>query len=304
MKRIYSGTSKSWGRVLLPAILFFCLVLCFPSLTKAASKVYKIKTAKDWHKIGAKKGGTFKIMKDIKLSKPSQYLMIEKNKSYTIDLNGHKIYTGYKGSSIRELPPLGIKKGTVVVKDSTAKKKGKIMSTEMAAVVCIGGKFCLKSGTIETKFKGSADQSCAIGAYANGKLYISGGTVKGSLHGIMIFGSASIKVSGIKSKAPKILGVSGSGLAISGTGVSAVIRGGNYGTKVPPNTSDGNYYIYSGYYPIFDESGSVLRLPSDIYFEDASGSTGGVALGVGGFRCVATISKAANGYYMVYARKR
>ena len=134
--------------------LIFMLCLCAfasPAYAKTKSKktkVYKIKTAADWKNISKKNGGSFKLTKDIRLSSTKQYLIINKNKKYTIDLNGHKVYTTYAGAVSRTTCPLEIKKGTVILK-SSKKNKGVLYSTETSAVTVEGkAKFYLKSGAI------------------------------------------------------------------------------------------------------------------------------------------------------------
>jgi len=69
------------------AVLF--LVTCFGlgvfCTTTVHAKTYKIKSASDWKKISKKKkGGTFKLMKDITLKK-SKYLTINRNRKYVIE---------------------------------------------------------------------------------------------------------------------------------------------------------------------------------------------------------------------------
>ena len=161
---------------LITTILF--MFLCIGPATHAQAKTYKISSASSFHKIGSYKGGTFKLTKDIKLTKPSQYLTISKNKTYVIDLNGHKIKANsYNSGKIRDYVPIILKKGTLKIKNS-AKKKGYLLSTEGAAVFVTGGKLYTYGAGTKTypSFKGTYGNGLYILARSGAKVTLKGGS--------------------------------------------------------------------------------------------------------------------------------
>lgn len=249
---------------------------------KKKTKVHKIKTAKQWRNIAKYKGGTFKLTKNIKLTSYKQYLTITKNKKYVIDLNGHKVTTTYSGVALRDKSPLVQKKGTVIVKDSTKKKKGTLYSTETAAVTVLGGKFYLKSGTIvndAVEFR--SDITSAIYLYGSAKAYLQGKSrVRSIGNGIALFGSSKLYVTGnpwVRAGYNTYQGQFthyGSGISVASKNARISLKGGSFGTMASPDVNFMGYsYAMSANYPILDQYGFALdsALPAGYKYVDAAG---------------------------------
>ena len=235
------------------------------------AKGVKIKNATQWAQIGLyKKGGTFKVAKNIALPNEKYYLNITKNKKYTIDLNGHTVKTTYTGVPLRTVSPLYVKAGTVTLK--TGKSKGMLYSTETAAVVLEGSsKFYMKSGTVvdnATEFR--SDITSAIMAYGASQCYVQGKSAIQSIgNGIAVFGNASLFVTGspfVRAGANEYKGQFthyGSAVSIASPTAKASIKGGSFGTKASPDVDLWSpavtmTYTQSGNYPILDMYGKAI----------------------------------------------
>lgn len=238
----------------------------------AATKTYKIASASDFHKISSYKGGTFKLTKDIKLTKKSQYLTISKNAKYTIDLNGHKINANfYDSGEIRDDVPIIVANGTLHIKNS-AKKKGYINSTEGAAVCMTGGALytyknvnitCNNVGFIKDAFGNvTANQASAV-AVLGGTYHAKGGTLYGVINGLNMYGGKLYTYGAGTKTYPTFQGYYGNGLFVLQKSTLS-LKGGSFISC----TSN-----LSGYYPLCDYYGSSLKLPEGYKFKDASGNT-------------------------------
>ena len=184
--------------LLLILLVITGICTCCVTAEPVHAKTYKIRTASDWKNIGKKNGGTFKLMKDIKLTSEKQYLTISKNKKYTIDLNGHKVATTYSGVNLRTVCPLTVKKGTVILK-SSKKNKGVLYSTEAAAVTVTGSaKFYLKSGAIvDDAVEFRSDVTSAVALADKAKCYISGASMVQSIgNGVAMLGKSKLYLTG------------------------------------------------------------------------------------------------------------
>ena len=274
---------------------FICLLLLLmcmfafsaPAYAKSKkAKVYKIKTAADWKNISKKNGGTFKLTKDIRLSSTKQYLTIKKNKKYTIDLNGHKVYTTYSGVQLRTLCPLEIQKGTVILK-SSKKNKGILYSTETSAVTVEGkATFYLKSGAIvndAVEFR--SDTVNGICLTDSAKCYLQNDSKIMSIgSGIIMMGKSRLYTSGhpfVRAGVNNNTGQFthyGCGIAIISANCKVSLKGGSFGTKATPDTVVtgimGGTYIYtgSGDYPVMDKTSKVLKIPSGYKVVDVKGN--------------------------------
>ena len=274
---------------------FICLLLLLmcmfafssPAYAKSKkTKVYKIKTAADWKNISKKNGGTFKLTKDIRLSSTKQYLTIKKNKKYTIDLNGHKVYTTYSGVRLRTVCPLEIQKGTVILK-SSKKNKGVLYSTETSAVT-VGGKakFYLKSGAIvndAVEFR--SDTVNGICLTDSAKCYLQNDSKIMSIgSGIIMMGKSRLYTSGhpfvhagVNNNTGQFTHY-GCGIAIISANCKVSLKGGSFGTKATPDTVVtgimGGTYIYtgSGDYPVMDKTSKVLKIPNGYKVVDVKGN--------------------------------
>ena len=316
--------------ILLTLLLFTAFGTCCVTASPVHAKTYKIRTAKDWKNIGKKKGGTFKIMKNIRLSSTSQYLTINKNKKYTIDLNGHKIYTTYSGVNLRTTCPLTIKKGTVVIK-SSKKNKGVFYSTETMGITVMGkAKLYVKSGAIvndAVEFR--SDITSAIYLTDSAKCYISGGSMIQSIgNGIAMIGKSQLYTTGhpyIRAGANNNTGMFthyGNGIAIMEKGCKVSLKGGSIGTKASPDIEVrsimGTVYTYpqSANYPILDKSGKVINIASGYKYVDSKGNvvpiSGSTLDSVypgfgdiyGGEKKVKTSVADSQGYYTIYIIKK
>lgn len=257
---------------LITAILF--MFLCIGQTAHAQAKTYKISSANKFHKISTYKGGTFKLTKDIKLTKVTQYLTINKNKTYTIDLNGHKITANtYTSGQIRDDVPIVLKKGTLKIKNSAKKKKGYITSTEGAAVFVTGGKLytyknvviaCNNVGFIRNIFGRLIPNQASAITMAGGNYHAKGGEIYGVINGVTLH-SGNLYTYGAGTKTyPSFKGTYGNGLYILGnSGATVTLKGGSFIS----NTSN-----LSGYYPICDYYGNTITLPAGYSFCDASGT--------------------------------
>ena len=321
--------------ILITVFIAACIFTGLFSSQNAYAKTYKIKTASDWAAIGKKKGGTFKLTKNIKLSKTSQYLTISKNKKYVIDLNGHKVYTTYAGVEIRSVCPLVVSKGTVTLKDSSKKKKGVLYSTETAAVTLLGkAKFYHKSGMIvndAVEFRSNMPSGIIMDG--SSKCYLQGSAKVQSIgNGITMVGSASLSLTGhpmIRAGANNFKGQFmhyGSGINIATPTCKLSIKGGNIGTKASTDTSlttitGTQNYIMSGDYPIYDKNGNTLKTAKGYQYVDAKGNVvsitneldnivpGGSAFmqaltGSGGGKRLTTTTLSSDGYYTIYVVKK
>ena len=267
--------------------------------------VHKIKTAADWHKIGTYSGGTFKVVSDIKLKKLNQYLSITKNKKYVIDLNGHKVQTTYSGDQVeKRSAPLEISQGTVVIKDSSKKKKGVFRGTEgVTVLVEKSAKFYLKSGTINNDFLDYNNTACsAIMAVGTSKVYLNGGNVTGIVHGVFATDSTSVNTTGVGTKTyPYIRGKDGCGIGVASTNVSLTLNGGSFGTAATP---DSGGWTQSGWYPVLDTAGSSLKTAAGCKYVDSNGDTVDITTTLFGMsKRLTTNVKSPDGYYTVYVVK-
>ena len=345
------------------ACLALCLSFAFPAPALAASlkagsaaaapaekavsvktqakktKVIKIRTATQWRNISKYKGGNFKVMRNITLPSEKYYLTISKNKKYTIDLNGKKVKTAYKGVPLRTVSPLYIKKGTVVLKTSNKKGKGILYSTETAAVVVQGkGKFYLKSGSVvdnATEFR--SDITSAIMLYGNAKCYLQGKSKVQSIgNGVALFGSSRLYATGnpwVRAGANNYRGQFmhyGCGVNIASKNARILLKGGSYGTKASPDIALYSpavtmTYAQSANYPILDQFGYATLTANGYKYVDAQGNVvtrrgsnlsdyyNGItapswtdllaSLGYREEQRMTTTVKDAAGYYSVYVRK-
>ena len=254
----------------------FLLAMCMGNIThaQAKSKTIKISTANDFHKISTYNGGTFKLTKDIKLTKTSQYLTISKDKSYTIDLNGHKITANsYTSGEIRDDVPIVLQNGTLKIKNS-ASKKGYLSSTEGATVFVSGGKLytyknvvitCDNVGFIKDVYGNVISNQASAIAMTGGNYYAKGGNIYGVINGLSLYGGKLYTYGAGTKTYPSFKGTYGNGLYIvAQSGAKVTLKGGSFISC----TSN-----LSGYYPICDYYGNVISLPAGYSFSDASGKT-------------------------------
>ncbi len=310
-------------------VSFFLIVgvLCilFPAKSTFA-KTYKIRTAADWKNISKRKGGKFKLTKNIKLGKKN-YLKITKNKKYVIDLNGHKVTDSGNGS---QSSPLTINTGTVVLK--TSKKKGGVLYSKewMAVQVNKKGKLYVKSGAVvndTVEFR--TGLASAIYLTGNAKCYLQGTAIIKSINnGVAMMGKSRLYLTG----RPRIRAGSlrtnmnfthfGSGINILESGCKVSLKGGVIGTMATPDTTiNGLTYTGSGSYPILDRTGKCLKLNSryryldmnakpvaitgsnvDALFQRITGSTG--SSGLPGEKKLTTSVKDTEGYYSIFIKKK
>jgi len=337
---------KTKPNIIMKKLLSFSLifVLCLLAVAgtpqtahaKSKAKIHKIKTAADWNKISKYKGGTFKLTKNIKLSNKNKYLTISKNKKYTIDLNGHKVYTTYTGTQLRSVCPLVINKGTVTIKDSSKKKKGVLYSTETVAIT-IGGKSKLyvKSGMIvndAVEFR--SNMPSGIIMTGKSKVYLQGSSKVRSIgNGItMLTGSPSLFLTGhpyIRAGANNFTGMFthyGSGINVAAPGAKLSIKGGSIGTKASTDISYSTIastqsYVMSGDYPIYDKNGKTLKTAKGYKYVDAKGNTVSISneldniipgasaymsqvAGFSGAKRLTTTTKSSDGFYTIYVVKK
>ncbi|MBQ9003992.1 MAG: hypothetical protein IJ131_08165 [Eggerthellaceae bacterium] len=294
------------------------------TLATQKAKVYKIKTAAQWHNIGNYKGGTFKLMNNITLKSTGQYLTINKKYAYTIDLNGKKIKTNYSGNAARSAP-LSMTKGTVTVK-SSQKNKGVLYSTEFFAVDVAGGKFCLESGSIVDDYVDFRNDACsAICVSNNAKCVLKGGKVRGVCNGVTAMDSASVRTQGSKTSPYIRAGAHdstvafthfGSAINIASRTAKLSLKGGSLGTKADPDAPSYSvvgtyYYTQSGHYPVLDMYGQALKQAKGYKFIDPSGNDVPIrqdALnstypGASPKTMLETWTKSSDGYYTVYVTK-
>ena len=258
---------------LFTTLLFMVLCMGQVSHAQAATKTYKISSASDFHKISTYSGGTFKLTKDIKLTKKSQYLTISKNKTYTIDLNGHKITANfYTSGEIRDDVPILLKNGTLKIKNS-ATKKGYISSTEGATIQVTGGKLytyknvaitCNNVGFIKNAFGYTVPNQASAIVVTDGTYYAKGGNIYGVINGLSLYGGKLFTYGAGTKTYPSFKGTYGNGLFIAAlTDAKVTLKGGSF---ISETTN------LSGYYPICDYYGNTLTLPTGYSFCDASGS--------------------------------
>lgn len=257
-----------WGMI----ATFLFVVLFIGQPTQAQAKTYKVSSAGNFHKIGSYSGGTFKLTKDIKLTKTTQYLTINKNKTYTIDLNGHKITANsYTSGKIRDDVPIILKKGTLKIINS-AKKKGYISSTEGATIFVTGGKLytyknvviaCNNVGFIKNYFGRLIPNQASAITMNGGDYHAKGGNIYGVINGLCLYrGKLYTYGAGTKTY-PSFKGTYGNGLYIlAKSGAKVTLKGGSFIS----NTNN-----LSGYYPIYDYYGNTLSLPKGYSFCDANG---------------------------------
>ena len=323
----------------LSAVLFFvmiCAAACFVSSADVHAKTHKVKTAADWHNISRYKGGTFKLTKNIRLSNTKQYLTITKNRKYTIDLNGYKVYTTYAGKELRSVCPLTIEKGTVVLKSSkyAKKKKGVLYSTETAAVT-VGGsaKFYLKSGAVvndAVEFRSNMPTGIYLANKA--RCYVQGASMVQSIgNAVTMFDSSALYLSGhpfLRAGASKLTGQFthyGSGINITSPKCKLSLKGGTIGTKASPPAVVTNFlgsyeYQQSGDFPIYDKNGKTLKAAKGYKFVDAKGKTVPISSSFDSFgtnavyfltlaggnpdRRLTTDVTSSDGYYSIYIVKK
>lgn len=314
--------------LLLILLVITGICTCCVTAEPVHAKTYKIRTASDWKNIGKKNGGTFKLMKDIKLTSEKQYLTISKNKKYTIDLNGHKVATTYSGVNLRTVCPLTVKKGTVILK-SSKKNKGVLYSTEAAAVTVTGSaKFYLKSGAIvDDAVEFRSDVTSAVALADKAKCYISGASMVQSIgNGVAMLGKSKLYLTGhpyIRAGANNNTGQFthyGNGIAVMESGCTLSLKGGSIGTKASPDIevySLGVKYTYpqSANYPVLDLSGKVLKTAAGYKYVDAKGAAvpisgnmlesiyPGITSSIGGDTKLKTSVADAEGYYTIYVVK-
>lgn len=254
----------------------FLLAICMGNITHAQtkSKTIEISTASDFHKIGTYNGGTFKLTKDIKLARTSQYLTISKNKTYTIDLNGHKITANsYTSGKVRDDVPIILQNGTLKIKNS-AKKKGYLSSTEAATVFVTGGTLytyknvvitCDNVGFTKNIFGNVTPNQASAITMTGGTYHAKGGNIYGVINGLSLYGGKLYTYGAGTKTYPSFKGTYGNGLFITANkGAKAALKGGSF------ISCTGNL---SGYYPICDYYGNTLSLPNGYSFCDASGTT-------------------------------
>lgn len=253
----------------------FLFALCMGNITHAQAKsnTISISTASDFHKISTYNGGTFHLTKDIKLTKKSQYLTISKNKTYTIDLNGHKITANsYTSGKIRDDVPILLQNGTLKIKNS-ASKKGYLSSTEGATVFVTGGKLytyknvvitCDNVGFMKDAFGNTISNQASAIAMTGGNYYAKGGNIYGVINGLSLYGGNLYTYGAGTKTYPSFKGTYGNGLYIvAPSGAKVTLKGGSFISC----TSN-----LSGYYPICDYYGNVISLPKGYSFCDASGT--------------------------------
>lgn len=255
---------------LISTILF--MILAIGQVTHAQAKTYKISSASNFHKISSYKGGTFKLTKDIKLTTKSQYLTISKKKSYTIDLNGHKITANsYTSGKIRDDVPIILRNGTLKIKNS-AKKKGYLLSTEGSAIFVTGGKLytynnvaitCNNVGFIKNVYGYVIPNQASAISMTGGNYYAKGGNIYGVINGLSLYGGNLYTYGAGTKTYPSFKGTHGNGLYIvAKKGAKVSLKGGSFISC----TSN-----LSGYYPICDYYGNIISLPTGYSFCDASG---------------------------------
>ena len=326
-----SSDKRNFRRFLLAlgfCLAAFAVVLFLPKT--AFAKVYKVKSASDWHNISKYKGGTFKVTKNIKLTSKKQYLTITKNKKYTIDLNGYKVSTTYAGVELRTVCPLSVRAGTVTIK-SSKKNKGVLYSTETAAIIVSGkGKLYVKSGSIvDDAVEFRSDLTSAIMLSGNAKAYIQGNSKIQSIgNGIAVDGNAKLYVTGnpyIRAGANNYTGQFmhyGNGIVVTSRTATLSLKGGSIGTKAEPDASLGSVvgtytYAMSANYPVLDMYGKVLKTAKGYKYVDANGNTVSIkgdnldsiypglleSLGYGEKR-LTTAVLSSDGYYTIYVVKK
>lgn len=228
----------------------------------SAQTVHKISTASQFHNISKYNGGSFKITKNIRLKKKSQYLTLKKNYTYKINLNGKKITTTtQRQMAIKGRAPISMYRGTLQISDSSKAKTGVLYTYEGAAVDMVGGKIIMKSGSLESDFVYTG-QGWGFGIHAanSAKVHLYGGMIKGRFSGVALNNNARIYTYGTAKKWPFIWGVECAGLLMIGTGNKASFKGGTFATS-----------SYSGFYPISDQNNSALptALKSGYYYWDS-----------------------------------
>ena len=335
MKNHYRLTNACIRWITQCAIILVAVVgitLSTPGTAFAKTQVHKIKTAADWKNISKYKGGSFKLTKNIRLSKTSQYLRITKNCKYTIDLNGHKVYTTYSGTQLRSVCPLTIEKGTVILK-SSKKNKGVLYSTETAAVT-VGGKskFYVESGMIvndAVEFRSNMPSGIFLTDKA--RCYLQGSSKVQSIgNGVSMMGSSRLYLTGhpmIRAGANNFTGMFthyGSGINIMTPTCKLSLKGGSIGTKASPDitttTITGTYnFVQSGDYPVYDINGKSLTTANGYKYVDARKNTVSITssfdmfnlspqmaaiLGINTDKRLTTSVKSSDGYYTIYIVKK
>ena len=312
--------------LLLLACMFISASTAAPVQAKA--KVYKIKSAKDWKNISKKKGGKFKLTKNITLKNTKQYLTIKKNKKYTIDLNGHKITDWGTGS---ESSPLTINKGTVILKNS--KKKGGVIYSKEWMGIQVNGKAKLymknNASIVNDPTEFRTGLASAIYLTGSAQCYLQGtNVVQGINNGVAMFGSSKLFLTGRPRIRAGALNSTvnfthyGSGINILESGCRVSLKGGSIGTKATPDTTmNGLVYTSSGSYPVLDRMGKSLTLDPgykyldfkgnavgitgsnvDALFQRITGSTG--SSGLPGEKKLTTAVQDPEGYYTVFIVKK
>ena len=334
MRKNRNTTWPAYRQFLIAAVFIIaCTVTCFTSSAQAYAKVRKVKNAADWHNIANYKGGTFKLTKNIKLSKPAQYLTITKNRKYTIDLNGHKVYTTYAEKELRAYCPLTIEKGIVILK-SSKKNKGVLYSTETAAVtVGYKARFYMKSGMIvndAVEFRSNMPTGIYLANSA--KCYLQGSAKVQSIgNAIAMFDSSRLFMTGhpmVRAGASSLKGQFthyGSGINITSPKCRISLKGGTIATMASPpavvtNLLGSYEYQQSGDFPIYDKNGKTLKAAKGYKFVDANkkqvkitssfdsmGSNAAHFLTLAGGtpdRRLTTTVKSSDGYYSIYIVKK
>ena len=321
VKNFKLGRKSTGALVILLCVLVGLAFTAVPTTqtaeAKSKGKVHKIKTAKQWKNIAKYKGGKFKVVKNIKLKKTSQYLTIKKNKKYTIDLNGHKVVTTYSGTDFRSACPLTIKKGTVVLK-SSKKNKGVLYSTEMVGISVMNkAKLYVKSGTIvndTVNFKSGA--AAAIATSGNAKCYLQKDCkIRSVNNGVYLIGKSKIYTTGHPWVRAGYLETSmpfthyGAAIVSGDTTVKMSLKGGSFGTMAEPDifstdiTGSVYRYINSGFYPILDMKGGSLKTAKGYKYVDANKKTVKISTYFMQKMLETTVKDSA-GYYTIYVVKK
>lgn len=248
--------------------LFLALVMVIQlvgttSIKVDATTVHKISTVKQFTGISKYSGGSFKLTKDIRLTSKKQYLILNKNKTYTLDLNGHKIVEDYYTSEkIRDDIPIQLKKGTLKIKN-TSKTMGGIYGTEGATIFATGGKlYTYNNVYVSNNHVSPTAGGTGIVISGTAKYYAKGGVVLGTCNGVMVAEQGELYTYGAGEKIyPEFAGRYMNGLYIVSRTAKAVLKGGSFYTF----TSS-----LSGFTPIMD-AGLILKEEAGYAFVNANG---------------------------------
>ena len=234
-------------------ILTMCMTVVFAfTVSVNAASVQKVSNAKQFSNIGKSNGGTYKLTKDIKLSRKN-YLTISKNKTYTINLNGHKITANPGKTSQSYNGPITIMNGTLKLTNSV-KKTGRIRSYEYEGITMTGGKL-YTNARVEIYCEHASGNGTGIQMYDNSTLYAKAGDIWGRTTGVSMFGGKLYTYGAGTKTFPTIVGHDKNGLSVMGSNTQLVLKGGIFGTM-----SEKQFC-----YPISDMSKSQTPLISSDY---------------------------------------